>query len=149
MLVAIGRILFAVMFVYFGAAKLLDLTATAQDIATRVVIPAALAGYTNQLETLVGMPISQILAIAAAALEIVCGLAIALNFGARFFAVILILFIAVVTFYYHNFWDQSGPERVNNMSHAFKDLSLIGALFIIAGFPRSVRSDTEVAYTDN
>jgi putative oxidoreductase len=149
MFVAIGRILFAVLFVFSGASKLLDIAGTAQGIADKVVIPAVLATYTGQLETMTGMPISHLLAIAAGATEVICGLMIALNFGARFFAIVLILFIAAATLYYHNFWDMSGADSRNNMIHALKNLSLIGALFIIAGYPRSSRSDAEVAYTDH
>src|SRR5882762_5010491 len=149
MFVAIGRILFAVLFVFSGASKLLDIAATAQGITDKVAIPAVLATYTGQLETMTGMPIAQLLAIAAGAVEVICGLMIALNFGARFFAIVLVLFVAVVTVYYHNFWDMTGADRLNNMIHALKNLSLIGALLIIAGYPRSIRSDAEVAYTDH
>lgn len=101
-IVAIGRILFAVLFVFSGANKLFDISVTAQEIATKVVIPAALTSYTGQLESLTGMPIAQQLAIAAGALEVICGLMIALNFGARFFAAILILFVIAVTVFYHD-----------------------------------------------
>jgi putative oxidoreductase len=149
MLVAIGRILFAVLFVFSGASQLLDIAATAQDITAKVAIPAVLSSYTGQLETMTGMPVAQLLAIAAGVTEVVCGLMIALNFGARFFAVVLILFVALATVYYHNFWDMSGADRLNNMIHALKNLSLIGALLIIAGFPRLTRADAEVAYTDH
>ncbi len=149
MFVAIGRILFAVLFVFSGASKLLDIAATAQGITEKVAIPAVLATYTGQLETMTGMPIAQLLAIAAGAIEVICGLMIALNFGARFFAIVLVLFVATVTVYYHDFWDMTGPDRLNNMIHALKNLSLIGALLIIAGYPRPYRSDAEVAYTDS
>ena len=57
------------------------------------------------------MPMPQMLAIAAGALELVCGIMIALNFGARFFAILLILFVAAATFYYHDFWNQTGARR--------------------------------------
>ncbi|MGO4715554.1 DoxX family protein [Bradyrhizobium sp. 2TAF24] len=135
-IVAIGRILFAVLFVFSGANKLFDISVTAQEIATKVVIPAALTSYTGQLESLTGMPIAQQLAIAAGALEVICGLMIALNFGARFFAAILILFVIAVTVFYHDFWNMTGADRVNNTIHALKNLSLVGALLIIVGFPR-------------
>lgn len=81
--VTFGRILFAVLFIFSGASKLLDLSATAQ-MTEKIVFPAALATYTAQLEGLVGMSMPQILAIAAGVLEVVCGFMIALNFGARF-----------------------------------------------------------------
>ena len=136
--VTLGRILFAVLFIFSGASKLLDLTATAQ-MTEKVVFPALLAPYTAQLETVTGMPTAQLLAIGSGALEVVCGLMIALNFGARFFAIILILFVAGATFYFHDFWNQTGPEARGNLVHALKNLSLIGALFMIAGSSRSAK----------
>jgi putative oxidoreductase len=142
--VTFGRILFCVIFIFSGASKLLDLTATAQ-MTEKIVLPAALATYTSQLEGLTGMSMPMMLAIAAGALELICGLMIALNFGARFFAILLILFVAAATFYYHDFWNQAGPEARNNVVHALKNLSLIGALFMIAGYGRGARA-VEPAY---
>src|SRR5579859_6401549 len=96
--IAIGRVLFAVLFIFSGAAKLLDLAATAQ-MTEKIVLPALVAPYTEQLATMTGMPMAQLLAIAAGGLEVLCGVMIALNLGARFFAVLLILFVAAATFY--------------------------------------------------
>jgi uncharacterized membrane protein YphA (DoxX/SURF4 family) len=138
--ITFGRVLFAVLFIVSGASKLLDIAATAQ-MTEKIVLPAALATYTSQytsqLEGLTGMPMPQMLAIAAGAIELICGLMIALNFGARFFAILLILFVAGVTFYFHDFWNQTGADARNNMIHALKNLSLIGALFMIAGYGRA------------
>jgi putative oxidoreductase len=136
--ITFGRVLFAVLFIVSGASKLLDLTATAQ-MTEKIVLPAALATYTSQLEGLTGMPMSQMLAIAAGAIELICGFMIALNFGARFFAILLILFVVAATFYYHDFWNQTGADARNNMVHALKNLSLIGALLMIAGYGRLSR----------
>ncbi len=72
---------------------------------------------------------------------------IALNFGARFFAIILVLFVAVTTFYFHNFWDMTGADRINNMIHALKNLSLIGGLLIIAGYPRNTAVMEKSSYS--
>ena len=142
--VTLGRILFVVLFVFSGASKLLDLQATAQ-MTEKIVVPAIVAPYTAQLETITGMPLAQLLAIASGVTEVVCGLMIALNFGARFFAIILILFVAAATFYFHDFWNQTGPEARGNLVHALKNLSLIGALFMIAGFSRATKVQ-EAAY---
>jgi uncharacterized membrane protein YphA (DoxX/SURF4 family) len=136
--VTLGRILFVVLFVFSGASKLLDLSATAQ-MTEKIVFPAIVAPYTAQLETITGMPLAQLLAIASGVTEVVCGLMIALNLGARFFAIILILFVAAATFYFHDFWNQTGPEARGNLVHALKNLSLIGALFMIAGSSRSAK----------
>jgi putative oxidoreductase len=136
--ITFGRILFCVMFIFSGASKLLDLTATAQ-MTEKIVLPAALATYTAQLEGLTGMPMPQMLAIGAGAIELICGLMIALNFGARFFAIVLILFVAAATFYFHDFWNQTGADAYGNLVHALKNLSIIGALFMIVGSSRTAR----------
>ncbi len=73
---------------------------------------------------------------------------IALNFAARFFAILLIIFVAAATFYFHDFWNQSPPENAKTLMDALKNLSLIGALFIIAGYGRSARSAIEPAYDE-
>jgi putative oxidoreductase len=145
--VTFGRLLFAVLFIVSGASKLFDLPGTADLIAGKVVIPAALTAYTSQLESLTGLEMKQLLAIAGGALELICGLMIALNFGARFFSLLLILFVIAVTFYFHDFWNQTGVEAKNNMIHALKNLSIVGALFIVAGIGRASRT-ADAAYTD-
>ncbi len=145
--ITFGRILFAVLFIFSGASKLLNLAATAQ-MTEKIIIPATLATYTSQLEGVAGMSMPQMLAIAAGAVELICGIMIALNFGARFFAIVLILFVAAATFYYHDFWNQTGPDAANNMIHALKNLSIIGALFMIAGL-RRVSHAGEPAYSSD
>jgi uncharacterized membrane protein YphA (DoxX/SURF4 family) len=142
-----GRVLFAVLFIYSGATKLFAIQASADMIAAKVVIPALIAPYTAQLESAAGVPLPQILAIAAGAFEIIAGLMIALNFGVRFFAILLIIYIGLVTFYFHDFWNQTPPDNGKTLVDALKNLSLIGALFILAGYGRGPRI-AEPAYGD-
>jgi putative oxidoreductase len=143
-LVTFGRILFAVLFIYSGATKLFAVQQTAEFIAAKVIIPALLTPYTSQLETLAGMPMPQLLALSVGAFEIIAGLMIALNFGARFFAILLILFVLAATFYFHDFWNQAAPDNGKTLIDALKNLSIIGALFIIAGYGRGPRSSDPV-----
>ena len=143
--VTFGRVLFAVLFIYTGATKLFDIQQTADFIGAKVTIPALLAPYTSQLETLAGMPMPKILAFAVGGFEILAGLMIAVNLLARFFAVLLIFFVAATTFYFHDFWNQAPPENAKTLVDALKNLSIIGALFMIAGYGRGSRS-TEPAY---
>ena len=145
--ITFGRILFAVLFVYTGASKLFAIQMTADTIASKVVIPDVLAPYTQQLETLTGMPTPQVLAIAVGSFEVIAGLMIALNFGARFFAFLLVLFVCAVTFYFHDFWNQTSPGNAGTIIDALKNLSLVGALFIIVGYGRGPRV-VEPAYGD-
>src|SRR5439155_12049054 len=146
-LITFGRVLFAVLFIYSGATKLFGIQQTADFIASKVAIPTLLAPYTSQLETMTGMPTPQLLALAVGGFEVLAGLMIALNFGARFFAILLIFFVIATTFYFHDFWNQSPPDNYKTMIDALKNLSIIGALFMIAGYGRGPRS-SEPAYGD-
>jgi putative oxidoreductase len=143
--ITFGRVLFAVLFIYMGATKLFGIQATADSIASKVGIPALLAPYTSQLETLTGMSTPQMLAIAVGSFEVIAGLMIALNFGARFFAIVLIFVVAAATFYYHDFWNQPPPGDGKMLVDALKNLSIIGALFMIAGYGRGSQT-VEPAY---
>jgi putative oxidoreductase len=145
--VTFGRILFAVLFLYSGATKLFAIPATAEFIAAKVTIPALLLPYTTQLEGITGMPTPQMLAIAVGSFEVIAGLMIAFNLAARFFAILMIIFVAAATFYFHDFWNQSPPENAKSLVDALKNLSIIGALFIIAGVGRRARTNDPV-YSD-
>jgi len=59
----------------------------------------------------------------------------------------LIIFIGLVTFYFHDFWNQAAPDNAKTLVDALKNLSLIGALFMIAGYGRG-RKAAEAAYGD-
>jgi putative oxidoreductase len=142
-----GRVLFAVLFIYSGATKLFDIQATAAAVAAKVVVPAVIAPYTAQLETATGMQLPQLLAIVSGAFEILAGLMIALNVGVRFFSILMIIYVMLVTFYFHDFWNQIPPDNGKTLVDALKNLSLIGALFMLAGYGRGPRI-TEAAYGD-
>jgi len=145
--ITFGRVLFAVLFVYSGATKLFGIQATTEFVAAKIAIPAFLLPYTSQLESMTGMSTPQMLAIAVGAFEVIAGLMIALNFGARFFAILLIFFVSATIFYFHDFWNQSPPENARTLMDALKNLSIIGALFMIAGYGRVSRT-SEPAYGD-
>ena len=138
--ITFGRVLFAVLFIYSGATKLFGIQATADFIAARIVIPSFIIPYTSQLEAMTGMSTPQILAIAVGMFEVIAGLMIALNFGARFFAILLIFFVAATIYYFP-------PENAKTLMDALKSLSIIGALFIIVGYGRAPRK-VEPAYGD-
>src|SRR5260221_3341737 len=132
--ITFGRILFALLFIYSGAAQLVGIDATTESISSKVAIPALVEPYTSQLEAMTGMTTPKLLALTVSALEIISGLMIALNFGARFFAILLIFFVAAATFYFDDFWNQVPPKNGETLIDALKNLSIIGALFMIAGY---------------
>jgi putative oxidoreductase len=133
----LGRIAVVLIFIISGVQKLMDIAGTADQIRSNVVIPAQLSDLASQFEATVGIPIWQVLAIVAAIIELLGGVLIAFNVGTRTMAVVLLVFAAVTTVYFHDFWNiPDGPERVNNMFHALKNLSIVGALLMLAVWPR-------------
>lgn len=145
--VTFGRIVFAVLFIYTGATKLFALQATADFIAGKIVVPEAIAPYAKQIETATAMTTPQLLAIAIGGLEILAGLMIALNFGARFFALLMVVYVAVATVMFYDFWNQTPPDNAKMLVDALKNLAIIGALFMIMGSGRAAR-EPESAYGD-
>ncbi len=126
----LGRVLLVLIFIFSGVSKLLDISGTAAMIAAKVTLPAALAGLAAQAEATTGMQTPQLLTILYAAGEIIAGLMIAFNFGTRLAALALILLTIAATYYFHDFWNQAGPERIGNMAHALKNLSIVGGLLV-------------------
>jgi putative oxidoreductase len=59
----------------------------------------------------------------------------------------LIFFVAAATFYFHDFWNQSPSDNAKTLVEALKNLSIIGALFMIAGYGRAPQT-VEPAYGD-
>jgi putative oxidoreductase len=147
--ITFGRVLFAVLFIYTGAAKLFGIQATADIIAAKVAIPDVLAPYVTQLETMTKMPTPQLLAILAGSFEVIAGVMIAINFLSRFFALLMIIFVGATIYYFHDFWNQVPPDNAKTLIDALKNLSIIGALFMIFGYGRGPRPvDEKAAYGD-
>jgi putative oxidoreductase len=133
----IGRVALVAIFILSGAQKLLDIARTADYIQSKLTIPSALTDTAAQIEAAVGMPIWQVLAIIVALVEIVGGLLIAFNVLTRAAAALLLIFTAVTTFYFHDFWNlPEGADRTNQMTNALKNLSMMGALLMLAAWPR-------------
>lgn len=127
----VGRVLFVLIFVLSGAQKLMDVNATAAMIAPKVILPEALSEFAVQLEGITGMPTPQLLAIISGVVELGGGLLIAFNIATRGMAILLILFTAAATYYFHDFWNMVGNDRAANMIHALKNLTMIGGLLML------------------
>jgi uncharacterized membrane protein YphA (DoxX/SURF4 family) len=133
---ALGRIALVAIFIVSGAQKLIDIAGTADQIQSKLTIPAPLNDIALQMEAAIGMPIWQILAITAALLELVAGLLIVFNVFTRTAAVVLSIYTAVIIFYMYDFWNMvAGPDRTN-IVHALKDLSIMGAFLMLVAWPR-------------
>ncbi len=130
MLFTIARVLFCVIFIVSGAFKLIDIPGTTAAIAGKVTIPAALAGLATQVETATGMQTPHLLAIASGVIEVGFGLLLAAGIATRLSALVLAVFTVIATFYFHDFWNQTGAAAEDNMVHAMKNLSIVAGLLV-------------------
>jgi putative oxidoreductase len=109
----VGRILIAAIFIVSGIAKLTD--------------PAGATGYMN----MAGVPNADTLVYVAGLAELAGGLSLVFGFLTRIGAMGLIVFLAITTFYFHNFWALPEAEAKMQMVQFMKNLSIIGGLFMV------------------
>ena len=110
----IGRIALVAIFLTSGFSKLTGLEGTAGYIGSK------------------GLPAPMVLAVLAGLGEVVLGLMIAVGFKTRLAALGLVVFTIAATVFFHNFWDMQGAARAANLIQAFKNLSIVGALLMLA-----------------
>ena len=59
------------------------------------------------------------------------------------------IFVVVTTFYVHDFWNQSGgSERLENIVHVMKNISIVGALLMIIGYRPMVTPVSAPSYVE-
>jgi putative oxidoreductase len=112
----IGRVLIAVLFVYSGYGKIGGFEGTAQ----------ALAGK--------GVPLPQVAAGIALAIELLGGLLLVIGWKARWAAVAIILFTIPATFLFHDYWNMVDAERQENEINFMKNIAIIGGALMVVAF---------------
>lgn len=110
----VGRILICLVFVFSGA--------------TKVMAYSMMAGFAASK----GLPMAHFAIGAAAALEILGGLAVAAGFKTKLVAWLLFLYLIPTTVVFHNFWTMQGMERMDNQVHFLKNLAIMGGLLVLA-----------------
>ncbi len=88
---------------------------------------------TIQQMTSHGVPSPQVLLPGALAFMLVGSLSVILGYRARFGALLLLIFLALASYYFHNFWDLEGDTKQQQMIHFFKNASIMGAMLFIMG----------------
>ena len=109
----VGRILIAAIFIVSGIAKLTD--------------PAGAIGYMNG----VGIGNADSLVYVAGIAELAGGLSLLFGFLTRIGAMGLILLLAIINFYFHNFWALPEPDAKMQMVQFMKNLAIMGGLFMV------------------
>ena len=112
----VGRVLIASMFIPSGLGKIFGF--------------AAIVGYIASH----GVPLPEICAAVAVAVELGLGLALLVGWQARQAAWGLAIFVAVVTPIFPNFWALPRAEAMLQMQSFIKNIAVIGGLLLIAAF---------------
>jgi putative oxidoreductase len=118
---AAGRIMVPVLFIAFGVMQFMNIGQYAASPATVKFV--ALTGQ---------MVSPTVVAYAVAALDLIGGLMILVGFKTRWAALALFVFTAMTIYLAHPFWAMEGAARATNQAHALKNLSIMGALLMIA-----------------
>lgn len=114
-MLAIGRVVIALIFVSSGIEKFMDLAGTASEIGSK------------------NLPYPDVLAVLTATLESVGGLLVIFGWQTRIAALVLALFTAVAGYFFHDFWHlPPGPQHTDMMIHFMKNLSIIGGFLMLA-----------------
>lgn len=90
-------------------------------------------GRTVKLMLSKGMPIPEILLVTSIVILLAGGLMLLVGWKARWAALALIVFMIPATLVFHNFWAYPEAQFVNQFHHFFKNLAIIGALFMVMG----------------
>jgi len=113
-LLLFARICMSAIFILAGLMKIMDF----QDTVTMM----------NSMN----VPMSQYLLILAIVFELGGGLLLLLGLYTRFAALLLMIFVVLVTYFFHSFWDYQGAMQVSNMQHFMKNLFIFGSLLYVS-----------------
>ncbi len=115
-LTLIGRVLLALLFVPAGFGKLVGFAGTVGYIASK------------------GVPLPEVAAAIAVAVELGLGILLLVGYQARWAALAIGLFTLVITFIFHNFWAVPPEMMMMQKMNFMKNLAIVGGLFTIAAW---------------
>ena len=109
----VGRILLAVLFIWSGFGKIMGFEGVIAAIAAK------------------GLPMPTVLAAVAVAIELGGGILLALGFKTRWVALVLGLFLIVITPIYHDFWNATGGARMGQQINFMKNVCILGGMLTV------------------
>ena len=115
-LALIGRVLIALLFVPAGWGKIAGFAGTAGYIASK------------------GVPLPEVCAAIAIAAELGLGLLLLVGYQARWAALGLGIFIAVITPIFHGYWAVPDAQKAMQQMNFFKNMAIAGGVFAFAAF---------------
>lgn len=111
-----GRLLFALLFLPAGIAKLTGFSRT--------------VGYISS----VGLPMPELAAVVAMVVEVVAAVALIVGFGTRTAAIALAVFTLVAALFFHNFWAMPADKQMIQQLLFYKNMAILGGLLTIAAW---------------
>jgi putative oxidoreductase len=84
-----------------------------------------------QVMTKEGVPMPMAAHGLAIAFMLVGGISLVLGFFARFGAMLLLIFLALAAFYFHDFWTLEGAAAQEQQIHFMKNVAMMGAMLIV------------------
>jgi putative oxidoreductase len=112
----VGRILLALIFIISGWSKITGFAGTAGYIAAK------------------GMPLPEVMAAGAIAVEFLGGLALLVGFKARWAALAIFLFLIPTTLIFHNPAGLPAQEAQAQFTHLMKNFSIMGGILMVFAF---------------
>ena len=112
----VGRALIALLFIPAGFSKIAGF--------------AGVAGYIGSK----GIPLPEVCAAIAIAAELGLGILLLVGWQARWSALGLAIFTAVITPIFHNFWAVDAAQKMMQQQAFFKNFAVVGGLLVIAAF---------------
>jgi putative oxidoreductase len=115
-LALLGRILIAILFIPSGWGKLTGFSGTVGYIAAK------------------GVPLPEVCAAIAVAAELGLGILFLLGFKGRWVALLLAIFVVVITPIFHNYWAVPPAQMMAQKLNFWKNLAIMGGLLGFAAF---------------
>ena len=113
-LILLARILMMVLFVMSGWSKLTGFQGTVGYMAST------------------GAPMPMVAAAVAVVMEFGVGIALLIGLWTRPLAILMALFVLGTSFIAHSYWDMQGAMEAANKIQFYKNLSIMGGLFLLA-----------------
>lgn len=93
-----------------------------------------------------GVPLPQLALVGAIVFLIVGSLSVIAGFKIRLGAALLLMFLVLATYFYHDFWNFEGQEQQMQMIQFMKNLSLMGTMvFLVANGAGGMSLDARLA----
>jgi len=115
-LALVSRLLLALLFLPAGLSKIGDFSGTVSYIGSA------------------GLPLPEVAAVLAIAVEVGGAVALIVGLGTRFAALALALFTLVATFAFHNYWAMPAEQVMMQQQMFFKNIAVVGGLFALVAF---------------